>query len=673
MTGKSKLVAFLTGDTLARAEALSREGKRKEAMELFAKGGNFTRAARLAAHLGDEPAAVRFSLQAVLGDGAGAYGETTALQAGEILATAGHHKEALFLFELGGGWAQAARSALKLKQEGRAARYYEKARQWERAALYHRRAGAKADALRALEHHARYLQEELRGNRDGGNASHLLETDMERAELLLELGREDEAQAILDASPPSLQGAQLLERRGRGEAALKMYLALEDPRRALPLLKTFPHINVKLAAKVLVACGHGAEAGRRLAAKGWSLDAAEAFESARRWKEAAQAWRSGRQPDRAAKALEKAGDLAGAAALWAEAGEPKKAALLYRKAGVTSGLSKPPEEAPRKPEPASAPAPTPQVAAPSVPQTPGLAATRPDLAATSIPHTPGGGLAIGYMLAGRYQILGDLGRGGMGRVYRAFDREVEDAVAIKTLLRAGPDQKQEEARLLREVQICRKLTHPNIVRVFDLGRLDGELQGQGLFVTMELLEGEPLSDRLEASAEPAEALPLEQLRKILLEVLAGLAEAHQQGVVHRDLKPSNIFLTPQRVKILDFGIARMAAFEEGLTQTGLVPGSPHYMSPEQLRGAELDGRSDLYSLGVVAYTLLAGHEPFIAAPSVGEVLLAHLQKEPPRIRETRSDLPPGWASWLDRLLAKDPGARFPDADAAAEALRDLTH
>ncbi|HZF09128.1 MAG TPA: protein kinase [Thermoanaerobaculia bacterium] len=269
------------------------------------------------------------------------------------------------------------------------------------------------------------------------------------------------------------------------------------------------------------------------------------------------------------------------------------------------------------------------------------------------------GLSVGSRLAGRYDILAELGRGGMGRVYKARDRELDELVAIKTVLHQG--EGADEERLLREVQICRRITHPNVVRVFDLGRFPG-----GIFITMELIEGERL-DRLTADGR---SLPLGRVKSILGEIAAGLEEAHALGIVHRDLKPGNVILTPQRIKILDFGIARMAGLDVRLTQTGFAVGSPLYMSPEQLQGGTIDGRADLYSLGILAYTLIAGQEPFSGATATA-LALQHLQAAPPDIRRFRPDLPEPWSPFLARLLAKRPAERFQSAREVREAVAEL--
>ncbi|HEV8631291.1 MAG TPA: protein kinase [Thermoanaerobaculia bacterium] len=275
--------------------------------------------------------------------------------------------------------------------------------------------------------------------------------------------------------------------------------------------------------------------------------------------------------------------------------------------------------------------------------------------------TPPPELRPGVTLAGRYRLLGELGRGGMGRVYKAEDQELGDTVALKTLLSSAAFDSSDQDRLLREVQICRRITHPNVVRVYDLGRFPG-----GLFVTMEYLEGRTLDQELRATGP----LPLARVRELLAQLLAGLEEAHQLRVIHRDLKPSNVFLTAERAKILDFGIARQEGPDAGLTMTGEVLGSPKYMSPEQIQGEELDGRSDLYSLGVLTYVMLAAREPF-TGKSASAIALAQLREPPPDIRQFRADLPDAWQQLLSRLLEKERERRFAGATEAREAVLAL--
>jgi tetratricopeptide (TPR) repeat protein len=300
--------------------------------------------------------------------------------------------------------------------------------------------------------------------------------------------------------------------------------------------------------------------------------------------------------------------------------------------------------------------------------TPGSAAApplspggRPEPPPATAGHRPIGTLAVGQVLAGRFQILAELGQGGMGRVYKARDFELGDMVAIKILSSAPDDGSVDAERLLREVQICRKITHPNVVRVFDLGRHEG-----AIFIIMELLEGQVLVDLI----DPARRPPIARVKTILIEIASGLQEAHTLGVVHRDLKPENVILTATRLKILDFGIARMTGFDKRLTQVGFALGSPLYMSPEQIQGITLDNRSDLYSLGVLAFALLVGREPFDGANSTA-IAIQHLQQPPPDLYSLRPDLPAGWGEVVTKLLAKRPDDRYQACEEVIAALTPL--
>ncbi|MEO1086174.1 MAG: serine/threonine-protein kinase, partial [Acidobacteriota bacterium] len=254
-----------------------------------------------------------------------------------------------------------------------------------------------------------------------------------------------------------------------------------------------------------------------------------------------------------------------------------------------------------------------------------------------------------------------IGRGGMSRVYRAIDRELGGDLAIKTVLTPALGRTEDEERLFREVQISRRITHTHVVRVHDLGRFPG-----GIFVIMELLEGPGLDEVIRDEA------PIERgrVKTLLMEIASALGEAHRLQIVHRDLKPGNVILVNGRVKVLDFGIARVTDDSTHLTRTGEVIGSPLYMSPEQIQGQELDGRCDLYALGVMTYTLLSGREPF-AADSPTSVVLKHLNEPAPDIKQIVPDLPDEWVALLDRLLAKKPEDRFADAEAVLEAASAL--
>ncbi|HVS12546.1 MAG TPA: protein kinase [Thermoanaerobaculia bacterium] len=272
-----------------------------------------------------------------------------------------------------------------------------------------------------------------------------------------------------------------------------------------------------------------------------------------------------------------------------------------------------------------------------------------------------GSLEPGYVLQGRYEIQDEIGRGGMSRVYRALDTQLGERLAVKVLYPTAIDAEKAERRMLNEVQLCRRITHPNVVRIYDFGRFEC-----GLFVTMELLDGMTLADLLAVEGR----LPIKQVHPLLSEILQGLVAAHQHRVVHRDLKPANIAVTPERAKIMDFGIACVEDGESTLTRTGQVVGSPMYMSPEQIQGLDLDGRSDLYSFGVLAFTLLAGHEPFRASTPTA-VSVKHLQEAPPDLRVIRPDLDEGWHRFVTRLLEKDRSFRFDTAEEVLATLRTL--
>jgi Protein kinase domain len=248
---------------------------------------------------------------------------------------------------------------------------------------------------------------------------------------------------------------------------------------------------------------------------------------------------------------------------------------------------------------------------------------------------------------GRYRVVELIGRGGMGSVYKAHDPFLDRMVAIKVMTEGAEVGTEAHERFLREARSAARLNHPNITTVYELG------QDQGLaFIAMELLEGEPLS-RVIGLVPP---LTMPRKVSIMAQICEGLGFAHQRGVIHRDIKPANIFVMASGpVKILDFGIARLASSE--LTRTGLLMGTPNYMSPEQARGGRSDVRSDIFSVGVVFYELLSGRKPF-----VGENHFQTMEKvrteDPPPLDETVPGMPSGLARAVHRALEKDPTARY---------------
>ncbi|NIL99779.1 MAG: protein kinase [Acidobacteria bacterium] len=258
---------------------------------------------------------------------------------------------------------------------------------------------------------------------------------------------------------------------------------------------------------------------------------------------------------------------------------------------------------------------------------------------------------------GKYELLGELGRGGMGVVYRAYDRVLEREVALKTMVAPDADQTQ-TVRFLREAQTAGGLHHPNIVTIYELGQESGTY-----FIAMELLEGQNLRTVLSSGQLP----PVERRLEIVARMCDGLDYAHRAGIVHRDVKPANIFLMSSGVvKILDFGIAKISTSEH--TKTGLVLGTVDYMSPEQVRARKnLDGRSDVFSAGVILYELLFRRPPF-SADDLGAALHRILHDQPPGFSLFEKVLTPRLAHVLRRSLDKRCEARFARASEMAEAL-----
>ncbi len=253
-----------------------------------------------------------------------------------------------------------------------------------------------------------------------------------------------------------------------------------------------------------------------------------------------------------------------------------------------------------------------------------------------------------------------MGTGGMSSVFRAHDRQLERRVAIKILHEHYAEDPEYLERFRREARAVARLSHPNIVTVIDRGDDDGRQ-----YIVFEHVDGENLKELVLRSGR----LSVRRALELALAVADGLAFAHDQGLVHRDVKPQNVLLSSEgEVKVTDFGIARSLHMEHGVTQTGTVLGTGEYLAPEQASGKPVSPATDVYSLGVVLWELLAGDVPFVGDNFVA-VALRHVNEPPPSLRERRPDVSPRLDAAVQRALAKDPARRFPSMTAFAQELR----
>src|SRR5262245_34503404 len=273
-----------------------------------------------------------------------------------------------------------------------------------------------------------------------------------------------------------------------------------------------------------------------------------------------------------------------------------------------------------------------------------------------------GALTQGAVVAARYEILSVLGRGGMGMVYKAHDRMLEETVAIKVLRAEFANTADMGRRFRSEIKLARKVSHRNVCRIHEYGE-DSGLR----FISMEYIEGTDLKQvmRLQGGLDPDEAFD------VAIQVAEGLQAIHDVGIIHRDLKTPNLMRDNRGlVKLMDFGIAKGSeeAGSGGLTLTGAVMGTPEYMSPEQCRGEKIDSRSDIYSLGVVTYELFTGQVPFRGDTPVATIF-KHIQDPVPLDTESARKVPIPVLPVLRKLLAKDREHRYASAADAAAALR----
>ena len=261
---------------------------------------------------------------------------------------------------------------------------------------------------------------------------------------------------------------------------------------------------------------------------------------------------------------------------------------------------------------------------------------------------------------GRYSVTEWIGAGGMAEVFKAYDPDIDRTVALKILKQEHCVDDEHVNRFMREGRAAGALTHPNIVTIHDVGKVD-----DAPYIMMELLAGQPLNELLR---EQARISAVDTLR-IAIQISDALDYAHSKGVIHRDVKPDNIIVDDNlAIKIADFGIARLEEASKDTTQAGMILGTPRYMSPEQAAGEVVDGRSDLFSLGVILYEMLTGHKAF-DAESMATLIMQIMQKDPPPIRKVATDIPAGLQNIVSKLLAKKPNRRFQSGAELRQALQ----
>jgi serine/threonine protein kinase len=281
------------------------------------------------------------------------------------------------------------------------------------------------------------------------------------------------------------------------------------------------------------------------------------------------------------------------------------------------------------------------------------------ISSTKTLETPKEELTTGSMFAGRYQIIEELGKGGMGKVYKVFDTKIKEKVALKLIKPEIASDKETIERFSNELRFARKIAHRNICKMFDLNEAEGTH-----YITMEYVSGEDLKSMIRMSRQLAIGAAI----SIAKQVCEGLAEAHRLGVVHRDLKPQNIMIDREgNVRIMDFGIARSLR-AKGITGEGVMIGTPDYMSPEQVEGKEVDQRSDIYSLGVIVYEMVTGRVPFEGDTPLS-IAVKHKTEKPQDPKEMNAQIPQDLSSFILNCLEKEKEKRYQTAE---ELLSELT-
>ena len=591
--------ALARGDHLAAAELLRSQGKRDEARKVAREAGIWHVVAELAHEDGDpgdaalaweragKPYLAGRSWQEA-GDG---------LQAARCYVAAGLESEAVLAL----GATEGREAAEILEQAVRS------------ALVQGAGTSMSLDMARAVRRAVQLWLAEVEPQR-----AWRLAVDSEHLELAAPIAR--------DFLEPSEEAAEVCLKAGALPAAAEIFKKLGDETR-----------------EALARAEH-------LERRGNASEAAEWLEKAGEDARAADQWASAGELRKAAQLYEKAGELASAAELYAQIGEPAKAQeMQLRQGSMTASAAFEDDPTVR------AVGPSPHVPKPHAPGdsrlvTEGPPGGPPSL--TTLPVGDGGGeLPASMQPDQRYRLLEELGRGGMGRVYRAEDSLLERQVAYKVLpenLLRDPSSTPEA--LLAEARAAARLSHPNIVQIYDVGH-----RGGGVFVVMELVHG-PTFEVLLSQQE----MSVPWLRRLGVQIAEALAHAHARQIVHRDLKPSNLLWSAEeeRVKLTDFGLARVSDDVSGKVATRPA-GTPSYMSPEQIRGDDLDHRADLYAFGCLLFEMATGRPVFSGGI---RSLQEHLHEEPTDPRHLRVDLPDDVAELILECLRKDPAERPTSAE-----------
>jgi len=627
------------GDTQRAVPLFLGLGERVRAAEALAKAGDLVGAAKLSGTSAKAAKAAAVSAAGV--PVAAAQTASSVVQTARNLEAAGRHQLALEAYVQARDWASAGRMAIALGRPRDAADLFANAGlAWEAAASWHR-AGDIAKSLESLvrvpRDHARYRNACVRAIRMAGQLG------------ALDFHLEVFLQQFLSDAPQDEAEADAVYSLGR------LYQQHDFPENARDAYR-----------RLLAVRPHYLDAEQRLAAlDAEARGAPQVYEKIVKENEAFRGQAPAPGPETPV--------LPPLPPTPAPAEGAVRVTIHPRPAPAPLG-GLPSFGPPPRPAPASAPAAAVPLAAapapaPSPPPAPAPAAASsapvaasapaPSPASVMAPPRSSGPPEVGTVFAERYRIEAKIGQGGMASVFRATDLELSERVAIKVFSRPIDDP-QLLARFKQELTLSRKLNHPNILRLYDIGAVEG-----CRYITMELLSGNDLKAKLGRPLDLATGLDY------MLQACSALGHAHERGVVHRDIKPANLFLTEDNViKLMDFGIAKRQE-TPGLTVAGMIAGTPEYMSPEQISGFEsVTASTDLYALGIMLYQFFTGNVPFRHAEVV-PLLMMHVKDRPRPPREVNAAIPAELEALTLKLLEKDPKARFSDCRSLAKALQDV--